>query len=289
MNSIRALAASTHPLTWVPRSIAQIFFLPSWPTGVLIAAGVAAWSVPAAALLIVAAAVATVVAVVIGHRAEAADGLMGFNGALVGIAGYSLTDTFTAGLVVAIAGAALSVFLYIYASRWLAAVSLPAATAPFCALASVVALAGRGGGEVTSVGVGLANSFAEVVLADGLAAGVLVAAGVAVGSPRLAAWGVAGAVIALSLETSVHGFAAAGTGLASYSSVLVAMAIGGVFCPEWSTVRRTLAVVAGALLAVVVTWGFAGVGVAAFTWPFVLVTWAACGVYRASNGASVSA
>jgi urea transporter len=235
-------------------------------------------------------------------RVDEADiraGLYGFNAYLVGLA----LPTFMASsaamwIYVALGGTVSAVAMQAMANvfkTW----SAPALTAPFVLVAWLMLLATNAfanlEGALWASGIvapldpaytsplrfgeflqGTLLSISQVFLKGNGIAALLLLAGLAVGSLAAAAWGLAGAVIAVSTAhlLGAESDLIAG-GLMGFSPVLTAIALGAVFCkPGW---RVAIYAVVGTVFTVLVQ-GALNVLVTPFaiptlTAPFVLVTW----------------
>lgn len=276
----------------VLRGISQVFFLRSAPAGLLILLGITLVSPHAAAMVLLGAAVQTAAAWVLGPRELVAEGLMGYNGALVGAASSlsmaGVNDTaLSLGLTLVGALACFPVhhlLLALFATPALRRFELPVVTAPFCLVAGllfgVLQPIIRPGAVTTDPGpvhgslLGLLNSFAEVMVVDGPVAGAVILAGLLLGSWALGLWAAAGAVLALVLALVLTGdMVAVSTGLLGYSAVLVAIALGHVFAAPGPVWRRGLEVLIGVALAVALRWVLDPTPLPTYTWPFILSLW----------------
>jgi urea transporter len=232
-----------------------------------------------------------------GDAGALANGLYGFNGALVGCAvGVFAAAASGPGpalvwLVAVILGALASAWLLHGPGRWWHRLSgLPPLTLPFCLvtwalfalarawpagmpLAPAVSVA-VDPGLVGALLVSLPRGFGQVFLCDGIRSGLLVLVAAALASPLAALIGLAGGCLA-ALSALACGIptTAIGQGLASYNGVLVAIAVGGTFhAPN----RRSLglAMAAAALSGPLTFWLAAWLPPRwpVLTLPFVLVT-----------------
>lgn len=286
------------------RGISQVFFLRSAPAGALILAGLALASPHAAAMVLLGAAVQTAAAWVLGPRELVADGLMGYNGALVGAASSlsmaGVNDTaLSLGLTLVGALACFPVhrlLLVLFAAPALRRFELPVVTAPFCLVAGllfgVLQPIIRPGAVTTDPGpvhgslLGLFNSFAEVMVVDGPVAGAVILAGLLLGSWAVGLWAGAGAVLALVLALLLTGdMVAVSTGLLGYSAVLVAIALGHVFTAPRPVWRRGVEVLVGVALAVALRWLLDPTPFPTYTWPFILGLWIVLVARRVLTGA----
>ncbi len=273
----------------VLRGVSQIFFIADWRTGLLVTAGVAAYNPVAALLMLLGAAAQEVGAWAMGQdRQTRSEGIAGFNRALVGVVSWLVAPTIASGVLLAVCGGFATVVVFglverAFSAPALARIGLPVSTAPFCLLASAMFLliptqsAGTGptsdGGVIEGFGLGVLNGFAEVVLADGPLTGALILAGVALGAPAVAGFGLLGAVIATAAADVVVGIEPAWTGLMTYPGVLTAMALGAVVPVASSLKSRVGWAAAGVLVSVALTAALRSDSLPTFTWPFLFSTW----------------
>lgn len=287
------------------RGIGQVMFQDHPLSGLLFFIAIG-WGSYAAGMMHVAAGglVALVAASATAYwlRADEADiraGLYGFNGYLVGLALTTfMVPTATMWIYVVLGGAVSTVAMLAIANlgkAW----SLPALTAPFVLVAWLMLLATHvfanleGALPASDIVVPIDPAFADplrvgdfvrgtllsisqvFLKGDGISA-LLLLAGLAVSSLASAAWGLAGAIIAV---VTAHALGAESDlvtgGLMGFSPVLTAIALGAVFNkPGW---RVSLYAVVGTVFTVLVQ-GALNVVVMPFaiptlTGPFVLVTW----------------
>lgn len=273
----------------VLRGISQIYFARSSATGVLILAGVALFDLRTAVLMALGALVQTLTGLGVKRREAVADGLFGFNGALVGAAAGVQLQNWPVGLAMTVIGAALCTpvhFLFekLFATKALRGAALPVSTAPFCTVTGILItlLAGfkaTGGALSTGTGangiyVGLTNNIAEVVLADGAVTGVLIAAGLFAASLVLGGFALWGSVLSLIIASLVHGgLATSSTGLFGYSAVLVSIAIGATFWNDRPLSARIIGATVGVLLTLCIQPLLALTPIPVYTWPFLLSMW----------------
>lgn len=275
------------------RGISQVFFLRSSPVGLLLVAGIALASPRTALFLLLGCAVQTLAAWICGPRELVVDGLMGYNGALVGAAA-SLSmiqvnaTALSINLIVVGALACIPAHLVIrslFESPVLRRFGLPVSTAPFCLVAGLLfgvlqPLIQPGSSTaspepVQGAALGVANAFAEVMLSDGLLPGLVILIALLVGSWRFGLWGLLGAVAALVLGLLItQDMAPVSTGLLGYSAVLVAIALGAVFSPGRSLLQRLMVVLLGVAAAVGLRIILDPTPIPTYTWPFLLAMWA---------------
>ncbi|MDY6051202.1 MAG: urea transporter [Rothia sp. (in: high G+C Gram-positive bacteria)] len=270
------------------RGISQIFFAQNAATGLLVLAGMALFDLRAAALMLLGSAVQGATGLASGHKDQVQAGLFGFNGALVGAAtGVQLQD-WTLGITLTLVGAATCTpvgvfFERLFASPALNWAKLPVSTAPFCTvtgllITAVASLSVTGplttGEGLAGAGTGIANSIAEVILADGPFTGVLIALGLVIAPLELGAFALYGAALALIIATLTHGgLLESSTGLYGYSAVLVSIAVGAIFWPEASLTTRIIGATAGVALTTAIQPLLALTPLPVYTWPFLLSLW----------------
>lgn len=269
------------------RSQAQIFFQPAWLTGVLLLAAFAVASPLLAGFALLGAAVQSATAWFPAlDRADVVDGKHGFCGALTAVAAGTALGPTPAALVWAVAGSGACAGVVLLMDRGRTPErALPAMTAPFCTVSSVAllataqmqspppALAYHPTGTLLDPVVAVLLSVAQVVLLDNVWSGALILAGLFAAGWAVGLWALVGAAVASAVAWAV-GADADGVlnGLDGYSGVLVALSLGLVFVRSRYRVPIALA---GVALTVPVRLLLAGAGVPVYTWPFVLVTWAA--------------
>ncbi|GGH58704.1 urea transporter [Rothia aerolata] len=274
----------------VLRGISQIYFVRSTATGILILVGVALFDLRTAVLMLFGSLVQSLTGLAVKRRAAVADGLFGFNGALVGAAAGVQLQNWWLGLAVTLVGATLCTpvhFLFekLFALGALRKAALPVSTAPFCTVTGVLMtlltpwLAQGGalssGQGLMGVYVGLANNLAEVVLADGALTGVLIALGLfAGGGAVLGAFALWGSALSLLLAALIHGgLLPVSTGLFGYSAVLVSIVLGATFWNNRPLATRIIAATIGVLLTLGIQPLLALTPIPVYTWPFLLSMW----------------
>lgn len=280
------------------RGLSQIFFIANPWTGALLLAAIAYASPWAALLFLLGSVVQTVTAHVMGLRDDAAAGLQGYNGALVGVAAMAHLGFTGEAVLLTVVGAlaAVPVHLLVAAvlgSTPLARFELPVITAPFCVIGTgIFALMPAGDGvplvtssePLTAVGLGIANSFSEVNLQDGWITGVIIFVALLIGSRPIAAFGLGGAVIAVLLGLAFLGPEEVSAGLLSYSALLAAAGIGAVFLMDLPLGWRVGLATAAALLTLPFVLLLGAASFPVLTWPFVLATWIViCGARAAGT------
>lgn len=272
----------------VLRGISQVFLVRNAASGLLMLAGIATYSPRMAALVTLGSVVGAVAGAAAGRR-DVRDGLMGYNGALVGAAAHlDLAATGPAACATVVGAAAcLPVHLLlerIFHRLPVGGRSLPVLTAPFCAVAgalttTVHGLPGAaapletGEGPLREGALGLVGNVAQVFLTDGIAAGLLILAALFVADVRVGLWAAFGSLVAVGAGLQGWDPASLSAGLSGYSSCLVGVAVGATFLPGSRATRRLGWVLVGSVAAVAVTAVLHHTPVPVYTWPFVLVTW----------------
>ncbi|WP_449485461.1 urea transporter [Streptomyces avidinii] len=283
----------------VLRGVAQVDFMPNAITGILFLAALAAagWQYALYGLLGAAVGTATAYAFAIDRDTVSA-GLRGFNGTLVSLSfavflGWKHLST----LLLAIGGSITVVVVTSALATILDTWNIPTFTAPFCVIASVMTTAAPGFSRVWHQGPGLPAlpppvaetttldwnqlwhaffaNVGQIFFMPQWYVGLIFLAGI------FAASRVAGLMACVGSLTAIFVAWAMGSpsegvaqGLLGYSSVLVAMALCGVFLvrSRWSFAFAVLGAAAATGLTTAMTWFFAQFGGHTFTWPFVLTT-----------------
>ncbi|WP_434560089.1 urea transporter [Pseudomonas sp. R1-6] len=106
----------------------------------------------------------------------------------------------------------------------------------------------------------------QVMFLDHPLAGALVAIGLLIANRRAAGWALFGSVVGLGFAWLQHDSSLALSGLGGYNPALVAVALGQRARGPWKPLT-------GILLAVFLTPGFAALGLAPLTAPFILACW----------------
>lgn len=217
---------------------------------------------------------------------DARRGLHGYSGALAALAPVALLADRSLAFGIALIAATVAGALYRPVARRLARVggaaySLPAALAtwlwlPWCGSApGLHPAAALVDARASAAGAAFA-SIAQAAFATGILPGLLMLAGIALASPRAAAFALGGALAAsaLLLVAGAPGSACA-AGLLGYNGALAALALArlgpGVALP-------------GALLAAVLQYGAARAGVPPLSVPFALAACAVAIVVRGRRG-----
>lgn len=286
MNSLTMTAVRS-----VLQGVSQIFFLSNSWTGLLILIGIGIFDVRMATLVLFGSAVQAFGAWLLDAGEEAAQGLMGYNGALVGaVLGYEL-DNWKAGILLTIIGALSCIpvhrlFQKIFALPGLRNAQLPVSTAPFCTVAGLlfalvmpwISIDAPSSSEEPLAGtfLGIANEFAEVVLTDGWVTGLFIIVALFIGSWKVGLFGLLGSIVSalflviLPLPMNMDDVS---TGLYGYSAVLVSIALGTIFLNHLSLTTRILLALLGTVLTWLVQALLALTVIPVYTWPFLLSTW----------------
>ncbi|MEV7415337.1 urea transporter [Streptomyces sp. NPDC089919] len=281
----------------VLRGVAQVDFMPSPVTGLvfLVALAAAGWQYALYALVGCAVATATAHAFDVDRDTVSA-GLRGFNGTLVALSfavflGAGHLSTFC----LAVGGAVTVVFVTSALATILGTWNIPTLTAPFCITASVMTVAAPSFARVWHSGPGLAAlpqpasdttrldwtqiwhgflaNFGQIFFMPQWYVGLIFLAGILIASRTAAAMACAGSAaslfVAWALGSPSRGIA---EGLMGYNSVLVAMALCGVFLlpTAWSFGYALIGAAGATALTAAMTAFFTTFGGHTFTWPFVL-------------------
>ncbi|KXU88761.1 urea transporter [Paraburkholderia monticola] len=265
------------PLRTLLRSFGQIVLQPNAATG---ACMLGAWLL-SEPRLVCAALLGAIAANVSGLLAGAADtemraGLLGFNGALAGLAAFSFIDDRPTAAAVAILAATGSAWLLQPWSRWLRARGLGYLSSP-CLIVTWLWLSLIASGplpvnsptahplDATRFASGVLAGVAQTGFASGAPAGVLVLLGIAAASRKHALHALAGAALGSSahllLGASVPSFDA---GFSGFNGALTALALAD---------AGYAAMLVGVALSVLLQAAVMHFGWPAMTAPFVLATW----------------
>ena len=234
---------------------------------------------------------ANVGAVLAGHNeANTREGLHGFNGALAGLAAFTfIADDATAAAVAILAGLATAWGLEPW-SGWLRTRGLSVYSSP-CLIVTWLwlPLVKRGDtppapahlATFSHVPDGLLAGLAQTGFASGAIAGVLVLAGIAASSWRLAAWALAGASVSSAAHLLLGASAAAfDAGLLGFNGALTALALADT---GW------IAALGGIVLAVILQQAAGYYGLPVMTAPFVAAAWSAQALVRRRRGERAAA
>ncbi|KQB87319.1 urea transporter [Corynebacterium lowii] len=278
-------------------SLAQIYLVPSWMTGLVIAVALALVSPVLAAGAVLGAAVGCGLGLLFlrcsacsARLAQVREGLWGYNGALIGALVTARCGLSLPGLGWLLLGVCCAVGLQWLLEGVVGRAGLPVLTAPFCAVGMVYALvlppAGASEGAVGGVLGGVASAFAQVSLGSGWLPGLLILLGLALGSWRAAAWGLGGAAVSVVCLLAIP-LAEFHTGVWSYCALLAAIAVGATFTPPQGRGggnHRVIPATAAVALALLIQAAMTLAGWPVLTWPFVLATWVVLAVQGLRHG-----
>ena len=286
MNSLTMTAIRS-----VLRGISQIFFLSNSWSGLLILLGIGIFDVRMAVLVLLGSAIQGLGAWALGAGEEASQGLMGYNGALIGaVLGYELHD-WKAGVLLTMIGAFACIpvhrlFQNFFALPVLQRAQLPVSTAPFCTVAGLLfalvapwittGVPSSSEEPFSGTFLGIANEFAEVVLTDGWVTGLFIIAALFVGSWKIGLFGLLGSIVSalflvlLPLSINIDDVS---TGLYGYSAVLVSIALGTIFLNHLSLTTRILLALLGTVFTWIVQALLALTVIPVYTWPFLVSLW----------------
>jgi urea transporter len=267
--------AESAALRTLLRSFGQVVLQPNAFTGACL---LAAWLVCDPRLACgasIGAIAANIGAVLAGYREnDTRAGLHGFNGALAGLAAYTLVaDDATAAALAILAGISTAWLLQPWA-RWLRGHGLGAYSSP-CLIVTWLWLPLAKGTPVASpvthvatflsLPAGILSGLAETGFASGAAAGLLMLTGIAASSRRHAIWALAGSAIAGGIHLLLGGSGASfSAGLAGFNGALTAIALAE---------SSAGAALAGILLSVALQQIGAHFGLPVMTAPYVVATW----------------
>ena len=278
--------------------IGQVFFQPHAVTGLLIVVGIATYSPLMALEVVLGTAVGTGATALVGL--PTAQGLAGYNGALVGAASWATTGRPWPAALATVVGAAACPAVTRALAALLERGRLPVLTAPFCVTSGLIAM--LAGSMVPTAGrpesaaahpaavLGFCRSvltgLGQVVLAESWLTGLLILTGLFVAGWRVGVAGLVGSLVGTVMTVATTGLTGAENGLGGYSPALTAIALAAVFLPH-GRLAWGLGVV-GAVATVLVSWVFEVLPVPTYTWPFVVTTWALltlAGRWHARTGA----
>ena len=290
---LRLAAAETavpEPLRAALRGIGQVFFQGNALTGACFVAGLAVNS----PLMALGGLVGSAVGLAVARAAkfdpdEIADGIYGFNPALVGIASFFFFRPSLASVVLMLAGCVAATFLTRFMRK---AIPFPTYTTPFILTTWALWLVGPPiGAEAPPPGapvadanlfVAAANGIGQVMFQANVLTALLFVLGIALSEWRHAAWVVAASILgvvaahyhvtpeqrALDPERVIQRFLVENInlGLYSYNATLAAVAL-----YLWR--KSLIPALFGALLTLPLTEFLPRLGIPALTAPFVLAAW----------------
>ncbi|MBW0448200.1 urea transporter [Paraburkholderia phenoliruptrix] len=273
-----ATEAHSAALRTLLRSLGQIVLQANAVTGACVLAGWLVCDPRLACAALLGAVSANVSAVLAGSSDdELHAGLLGFNGALAGLAAFSLSADDTTAAAIAILAATATAWLVEPWSRWLRShglgsfsspclivtwlwLPMSASAPPSATVAAAPTL------DATGLGSALLAGLAQTGFASSAWAGALVLLGIAATSPRHALYALTGAALA-SVEQLLLGAPATSfnAGLLGFNGALAALAL---------TECGVAWMLGGVTLAAILQAGTTCVGVPALSAPFVAATWA---------------
>lgn len=277
---MHAAATEAHAaaLRTLLRSLGQIVLQANAFTGACVLAGWLVCDPRLACAALIGAMSANISAVLAGYPDdELRAGLQGFNGALAGLAAFSLIADDTTAAAIAILAATATAWLLEPWSRWLRSHGLGAFSSP-CVIVTWLWLPMSASAppsattaaahtlDATGLGSGLLAGLAQTGFASSAWAGALVLLGIAAGSPRHALYALTGAAFA-SVEQLLLGAPATSfnAGLLGFNGALTALAL---------TECGVAWMLGGVTLAAILQAGTTCAGVPALSAPFVAATWA---------------
>jgi urea transporter len=301
------------PIAILLRGIGQVVFQGNALSGLVIWIGlfVASWVAGIATLVGVAVSTLTAVLLKVDKDLIAA-GLMGFNGVLTAIAvamyNSDIVGNLAPGYVwsLVVVGSAFSTVVMLALSRLLSPWSLPALTMPFIvcgwifvgqveftarledpALArlapqlfdpAMVAREEAWQYTLETLYIGVGKGFSEIFLQDSAIGGYLILAGIAINSRISALMGLMAALVSI-MAAMMFGLTEQSIqmGLHSYNAILTAIAVGGFFLliSVGSILYTLFCVFITVWVGLSVGFALAHLGFPVYTFPFVIVTWAA--------------
>jgi urea transporter len=222
-------------------------------------------------------------------RSIVPSGMQAFCGTLVGAAVFAaLGGAAWWSYLLALAGGVATgpvtrVVERVFTTTALRRYDLPSTTAPFVIVASVIAVATSrlavaapdpGPGPVPAFFASLLTNVSQVVLVDDVRAGALILGGLFLAGWRVGVAAVLGSLVG-SLAAVVMGqpWTEIADGLTGYSSVLTAIALTATFLR--SSAASWLYALPWTAATTAVTLLMHRLGLATYTWPYILVTWAA--------------
>ncbi|MER5728152.1 urea transporter [Streptomyces sp. NPDC002138] len=283
----------------VLRGVAQVDFMPHAVTGIFFIGALAAAGWEFALYGLLGSVVGTATAYAFGiDRTLVSAGLRGFNGTLVALSfAVFLGARHLSTVLLAIGGCITVVVITSALATILGTWDIPTFTMPFCIMASVMTVAAPNFSRVWHGGPDLAAlpkpavdttaldweqlwhgffaNFGQIFFMPQWYVGLVFLAGITVASRVAAAMACVGSAVALFVAWAM-GSPAKGVseGLMGYNSVLVAMALCGVFLVTggWSFGYAVLGAAAATGLTTAMAAFFAPFGGHTFTWPFVLTS-----------------
>ncbi len=276
---MHAAATEAHPaaLRTLLRSLGQIVLQANAFTGACLVAGWLLCDPRLACAALIGAVAANVSAALTAYSDDdLRAGLHGFNGALAGLAAFSLIADNATAAAIAILAATGTAWLLEPWSRWLRTRQLGYFSSPFLIVTwlwlPMVAsgpeparLAATSTLDAAQLGGGVLAGLAQTGFASGAMAGAFVLIGIAAASTRHALCALIGAVLASSLHILLGAAASSfDAGLLGFNGALTALAL---------TDCGVLWMLGGVAISVALQAAAAYVGFAALSAPFVAATW----------------
>ncbi|CAB3797446.1 Urea transporter [Paraburkholderia caffeinitolerans] len=270
------------------RSLGQIVLQRHAGTGVCLLAALALCDLWLACAAVIGAATANLCARRAGHPyAEIRDGLVGFNGALAGLAAITFAGENVTAAVLAVLAAAATAWIGAQLVRWLRRVGLSVYSAP-CLLATWPWMALGFGNQRTTMAsaiasahlapswldaaAGVLSGVAQTTFATGALPGLVLLAGLVWSSRRAAAYALGGAALATVIEYAVGVPPASFTaGLCGFNGALAALAASSL---------GPRAAICATMLAAALHLSAMRLGMPGMTAPFALAGWTAHSAWR---------
>lgn len=282
------------------RGVGQVMFQNNPITGILFTAGIFFNSVTFGYYALLATAVSTLTAIVLGVERDLwRAGLFGFNGTLLGIAFAFFLEPSGALLGYTILGSVVVTVVMAAMLNLLGSWKVPPLTGPFVLTTWLFLFAFYSFGVLNPTGFiapgafpthiietgavtgstflnGFFKGVAEVFFQDNLWTGVFFLVGILVNSPISFGFACAGSFVAFVIALGLGaGEPVLGLGLYGFSAVLTGIALGGVFYViDWrSTIYTIIGIVVTSVLFGTLSNFLAPWGMPALTAPFVVTTW----------------
>lgn len=276
------------PLRTLLRSLGQIVLQRHAGTGACLLAALVLcdWRLACAAVL--GATTANVCAPLAREsRLAIRDGLVGFNGALAGLAAFTFASGTVTAVVLALLASAASAWIGAPLARWLRHAGLSAYSAPYLIATWAWLALGAGGKHAATVSAlaparlarpwldaaaGVLSGVAQTTFASGALPGLVLLAGLAWSSRRAAACALGGAALASAIEYAVGAAPTSfAEGLCGFNGALAALA---------ASTLGARATVCATMLAAVLHLAAVRLGLPAMTAPFAIAGWAVHGAWR---------
>lgn len=280
------------PRAWlmgVGRGVSQIFFQRNIVTGLLILAAFLSQDWRMAVLVILGGAASTVAGWFMGAKStDIQAGVEGFCGALIGASTYAVLGSQWASCLLAVGGGLLCApvtraVLWVFGTEPLKKFGLPATTAPFCLVATLIFVSTSSlhvqapslvfESKMQAFFESLLTNISQVVLVDNVWGGALILLGLFIVHWKVGLAAVVGSVVgslcSLILQESLQRTA---NGLNGYSGVLTAIAFAVVYMKgSW---EPWIFAIVGSGVTAVVTLLMHHLPGPTYTWPYIVTTWA---------------